>query len=113
MNVGVGYIALRFGLAAHPLVTEVTALSGGDRALVVAVLIEVIEAALRAEDRGNVADFDAEGMAQTFGVETADILFVLDALRVVGIVESRLGHRYADLHRQGDDQDGEAEDPAG
>jgi len=93
------FIALRVGLAGHPLVTEAVALCNRDRALVLAVLVELIGVGLSASDRGDLRDFDAEGMAQQYGVETADILFVLDALRVVGVISVGLGEGYNELHR--------------
>lgn len=101
------FIALRVGLAGHPLITEVRCLCGQDRALVLAVLVEVIEAGLSAVDRGNLREFNAEETAERYGVQVADILAVLDALRVAGIVETRLGPAYTNLHRR----DGEAEGP--
>lgn len=93
------FIALRVGLAGHPLVSEARLLCGHDRALVLAVLVEVIESGLSANDLGDLQQFNAEETAERYGVQVADVLAVLDALRVVGIISARLGQGYKDLHR--------------
>lgn len=93
------YIALRVGLAGHPVIDEVVSISGCDRPLVLAVLIEVIEAGLGHTDRGSLLNFNVDDTADRLGAGRSEIFSIFDAFRCVGLVAARLGPGYADLHR--------------